>query len=290
MSLVSSARRKDKTGSDPKKSSRVDLYRNLDMNSLDKDIKNLIKVPELDPKYLIRQYGKEFFKAVPEGYSVSALLGKGAFGTTYSICKDQFACMAVKIIKLKKGKSELVNEINMQNKFNAKGLAPAIIGKPIFYNHDGQQWGIVTMAQIDGVLDKLLEEDLTHASLDDILLGFLSLVARMKNLGLAHRDAHSGNISYNYRRDAFGHLTVELSIIDFGFSSTKGSQSELEIIQFLRTLSMREKGQKGTTEHNREYLWDRLLAFYQANFNSQIKSWVQVDEMFTKLRRQSREK
>jgi hypothetical protein len=285
-SLVSASRAGEKVDKSKRfEVSSIDSYRDLSIDYLDEDLMKHLDFPHIDERGVTDTYGPQFLNAVPRGYTLSKKLGAGSFGTTFSICKNKFECSALKVVQLQDGRQELNHEITMQNKFHAKQMAPAIIGKPTFYNYQGKEYGVINMEKIDGVLDHILSKDLTPEALDDIARGFLFLVSQLDVAGYAHRDAHPGNIAVNYKRDAFGKLTLQLSLIDFGHSKILGgSWPELEILQFLRTLSMKDANDDpGVTPANQMYLWDRLLAFYQANFDPRVQTEDEVDDLFNAL-------
>lgn len=263
--------------------SSIDSYGEMNIEHLNTDLEKYFEFPQLDKNEIIKIYGRNLIHAIPHGYKLSKKLGSGAFGTTFSICKDKFNCSAIKIVELQDGREELKDEIILQRQFHDKGLAPAIIGKPTFYKHKGKGYGVINMEKIDGVLDEILSKNLQPASLDNIAHGFLYLVHQLDIAKYAHRDAHPGNIGFTHKRDANGNTTLELSLIDFGHSNISiGSWPEMEILQFLRSLSIKE-GSIGVTTSNQKYLWDRLLAFYQNNFNDQVETEEEVDEEYDRL-------
>jgi serine/threonine protein kinase len=268
------------------KESDIDSYRELDIDYLQEDLQKYFDFPrEIDEKAIVEMYGPEFINMMPSGYILSKKLGSGRYGTTFSICKGRFQCSALKIIELEDGREELNHEIRIQNKFHTKNLAPAVLGKPMFYNFNGKEFGVIHMEQIDNVLDNILSINLTPEGLDDIARGFLYLVSQLDLAGYTHRDMHPGNIAVNNRVDAYGKATVQLSLIDFGHSRTNdGAWPEVEVLQFLRTLSMKDKNSdSGVTVGNQKYLWDRILAFYQVNFDSRINTEREVDDVFNAL-------
>jgi serine/threonine protein kinase len=263
----------------------IKFFENLNINDLEKGLKRELSFPVLNLKNIRKKYGDEFINQLPKGYTLSKFLGKGAFGQTFSACKSNFECIAVKVIELRHGDDELHDEFEMQQKFHEIGLAPSVLGKPKFYTFSGKRFGIIVMEQIDGVLDQLLNKNLEAFTLDDILISFLDIVNKLKRAGYAHRDAHPGNISFNYKKMANGDLNVKLNLIDFGHSQT-GSRAwpDLEIIQFIRTLSMKDDGvDEGVTQGNQDYLFPRLLSMYQKNFNRYVETEEEIEEEFNNL-------
>ena len=260
----------------------IDDFANLNIDELDIGLAPKLAFPILHEAKIRQEFGDYFVDNIPPGYTLSRFLGKGGFGQTFSACKTNFDCIAVKVINLKHGKSELQNEYEMQKKFHAIGLAPNVIGTPKFYTFKGEQFGIIVMEQIDGVLDKLLKENLYDSTLDEIIVSFLDIVRKLKGAGYSHRDAHPGNISFNYQKTANGALNVKLNLIDFGHSQTNnGAWPEVEVAQFLRTLSMTDEGvDQGVTERNQEYIFPRLLAFFQTNFNPDVTTQEDIEDEF----------
>lgn len=270
-SLISGSRQAEKTSNKRGdtyvyKPMDVSKFGNLRFDHLEKDLSYLTKFPEIrDMREIENQFGP-IQKILPKGYKISKKLGKGAFGTTFSLCKDRYHCLAMKVVQIRKGKEELKNEVKYQKIFHAQGLAPEIMAEPLFYTYKQKTFGVIFMEQIDGILDSLLQRDLKPEALDVILVQFLEIVRQLNDLKIAHRDMHTGNISYQYVKDAYGKLTLKLNLIDFGWATTKFSCPALEIAQFLRTMPMADKGEKPMTKFNQNYMWPRVLSFYQRNF------------------------
>ena len=284
-SLVSSSRA-DETGEDINGSghSTPSDFSNFNIDTLASDLEEVTRFPVLPVDQLRKAYGNGVFKCIKKGYTISRLLGKGAFGTTFSACKSKFKCIAIKIVELQRGgKAELLKEFNTQHAFHLAGLAPAVIGKPSFFSHNGKTYGVITMTKIDGVLDSILKRNLTDQSLDSILFGLLNIVSKLDEAGLAHRDMHFGNVSFNYETSSSNRLSIVPSLIDFGFAQTRrGSSPALEIIQLLRTLSMSDGDAKVTTR-NQNYILPRLLAFYQNSFDPRVKTQADFNRVFHEL-------
>ena len=256
----------------------------MSIKHLDTQLAKYDLFPKMSTTAIKQKYGPQFLKNIPAGYVLSHPLGRGKYGATFAICRDGFHCEALKVIELRDGTSELHEEVKMQKLFHKHKLAPAILGPPIFYHHNKKLFGLIRMERIDGILDDLLKQNLDDTALQQIFLGILNIILKLDKANFMHRDMHSGNISFTYRRNGFGQLSIQLSLIDFGFSSTKNSLPELELTQFMRTLSMKDKGEtETTTKHNQAYLWPRLLAFYQANFDPKVRRYREIENIFDRL-------
>ena len=104
LSLISAARAGEKKTEQIDKILSVQDYGNL------YKIESIIEEkdsPQLPTRAIAEKYGQQVFNHLPQGYTFAARLGKGAYGTTFRICRSNFECLAFKIIEVRDGKEEV---------------------------------------------------------------------------------------------------------------------------------------------------------------------------------------
>jgi len=262
MSLISAARAKHNK---MQNSTLTQDFEKLSVKQIKTDQYNdftVMKSSEL--KDYVNSFGN-FLKFLPKGYSVNRKLGKGAFGTTMNICKNNWKCMACKVQQYF-SKQDVISEFHMQKKFAGIGIAPDVISVPTYYKHGNKEFAIIYMSAIDGVVETLLEQPLKIEQLDLLIDQILFILKTMRDNKLTMGDAHFQNIVYKNEVNSQGVLSLRIMLIDFGWSSDQGSDTFLELIQMLRTLHYDYA--PNLNEENRTYLTDALKTIIMTNYDN----------------------
>jgi len=197
--------------------------------------------PPLNDKQLekfVRKYGRDVvLELQADGYYVSKKLGAGAFGEVYLICKNQQdgpACNQV--IKLQEHQPDEREDIRLEEAmhklFAEKLIAPEFISRSYTTNTRGKSFDVIRMSRVDGLVENVLEQSLTHEELNKIHDHIVGLVKIMEQNNLTHGDMHVGNIAFYDD----GEPELEYYLIDFGMSHAVDDSPELEYVQCIRGL------------------------------------------------------
>lgn len=237
---------------------------NLNFKDLDVDSLKCYVDSDFDENEIIEEFGTGWRDIIKKKMKLEIVnkLGKGAYGVVLNACADAFNCYAVKIQHVK-NMEDFKREVKMQKIFAVRGLSPSIIGAQHFYQHDGKQFGVILMSRIAGVMNDVLETRLDKQYLDTIIGWIVNLLRLMRKFTLTHGDLHWENLAYVYGLAADGLVSPIPTLIDFGFATDKFSNSQLEMLQLLRTL--REK-HNYFDDYNRQYLSKQLLKIYNTAY------------------------
>jgi len=192
----------------------------------------------IDEADMIDEYGPEVLTLLPKGYYFSKRLGRGEYGAVYQACHDKFQCFAVKIqiAEDKAHKKAIRQEIKTQRLFAEDGIAPAVIGKLVWWEYEGQMVGAIKMDRIDGTLGSLFEQStqISQSGIEDVTSGLLVLLAALQRYEKTHGDMHVNNVAYRMIVDAEGLLRTQFVLIDFGFSIVGKSHLKFDTINLAR--------------------------------------------------------
>lgn len=194
------------------------------------------EIKSMDTKPIVKEFGQKALTIMPDGFQLTRKLGEGDFGVTYQACLTSYDCVAVKFLKRHLPKKDYTHEADLQRVFAEKGLAPRIYRGPVFYSSNGKEFVGLVMERIDGTLDSLLEQAFEPDARADLVAAVLSLLGLMEHFNLTHGDLHTGNIGYRYATTHKNVLTLQLILIDFGYSVQGVSNRKLDALQLLRTL------------------------------------------------------
>lgn len=180
--------------------------------------------------------------AMPLDLSAYTVLGQGEYGTVLGVCKTGSTRSIKMALKINKDSVGARWEIEMQQKFHAIGLAPAIHGVSHVQGNS-----FILMDHIDTTIESYLTEKTVSATeLTSIFSDIEHAVDVMYDNRLSHGDMHIGNIAvvldHNGSFDG-------ISFIDFGFSTVREDSSVItrelqvlrEYLQLLRSSSNLEK-------------------------------------------------
>lgn len=202
------------------------------------------------------KYIKMAEKILSDGYNIDHLIGYGEYGRVYSARRDN-KYRAVKVVELvsKLNQTEFKWEITMQEKFAKKNLGPKIYATSISAKN---KIGAIEMEQIDGTLDKLLQNPQSVKTLDKIVSDIEHLIEKLCDSDLTHADLHWGNIGYFNHKIPYNKLVF----IDFGQSCCAKDKMNcsplLEYGQLIRTIDLFDMNKK-----NESYLLKKLKNLYQ---------------------------
>ena len=267
---------------------RMHRHRNKDNNTpfnntITNSFINTLTESKLDD--IEENYG-DFTEFIRPGFGIKKILGSGKFGLVLSICKSNFNCSAMKLIKskhttgLSEQKREVLKEFQMQKLFADVDIAADVIGRPIFYRYNNHLISVIHMHRIDGMLEDLLHVRMSQAAIDNIYEQLLFLIGEMKHHKLTHGDLHTGNIFYQLRPDSDGVLQVRLVLGDFGWSSHKKASTPLEYVQLIRTLGY----DKDIDEDNFKYLDQRLRARFTHLYpHMDISTEDKIEDLFEEM-------
>lgn len=238
------------------------------IDDLPEKLEFLHTFPKLSTHTLTALWGEKLISIIPAGFEISHKLGSGSYGTVYlagnSSGGGSVDYIAIKVAHLK-NKKELTDEVDAQNAFAAVGIAPEVLSDPVFYKHNDKLVGVLAIGLIHGVLNQLLQRPLQTKYLYMVFAQILDIISTMRTHELTHGDLHDQNISFTYIVDSNGELGVSLQCIDFGMSTVGQSNSFLDLIQILRTISGTYKPLIDT--RNKSVLVELLYAFIDSNYN-----------------------
>lgn len=170
---------------------------------------------------------------VPEGWTVTRVLGNGAFGVALGTRGPGGEAGAVKILK-ENNLDDLEREIEMGQEFHKIGLSPKS-EKISSFDTDYDYYHAIHMDRLDGVLKSVLLANPPTHRIERIVQKVFDAIERMGESDLSHGDFHWGNIGFVHARDD---EVGKLQVIDHGFSSKGMATPELEIAQLLRVADL----------------------------------------------------
>ena len=216
-----------------------------------------------------------------KGWRITNFLGAGSFGYVFSIRNSHNKRGALKIVR-DEANFSVDKEIIVQKKFHDLGLSPGVIDHCSYKPpRGGDRVHFILMERIDGVIDNFLMKKSHHKLLDTLVDRLFQIIKKMKDKNLTHGDFHSENIGFVYRR---GDNPGTIQIIDHGMSIENGSNPELELVQFMRTIESRYSPKMNPD--NRKFIKQKVHAMSKSMFNINLpKSLNGLENRFITLRR-----
>jgi len=216
-----------------------------------------------------------------KGWRITSFLGAGSFGYVFSIRNSHNKRGVLKIVR-DEANFSVDKEIVVQKKFHELGLSPGVIDHCSYKPpRGGDRVHFILMERIDGVIDNFLMKKSHHKLLDTLVDRLFQIIKKMKDKNLTHGDFHSENIGFVYRR---GDNPGTIQIIDHGMSIENGSNPELELVQFMRTIESRYSPKMNPD--NRKFIKQKVHAMSKSMFNINLpKSLNGLENRFITLRR-----
>lgn len=214
------------------------------------------------------------------GWRITRFLGRGQFGFVFGTRENKGSKTGALKIQLKGRTSKMQNEIEAHKKFSKLGLSPTIhchcltarTRRSVFF---------VNMSRIDTTLEWWLQTKRSKQMINLFLEKLFGILEVMRKERITHGDMHLGNIGFVFKRQ---HTPGRIQLLDHGFASTKGALTELELVQFIRTLHRRfmPRGHRQTID----YLVQRCRVEAMIRYGIRLcKSGTSLDKRFEFLRR-----
>lgn len=233
--------------------------------------KDILQISSKNKKILKNKYDIE----VPKDYYVSKILGIGAFGSVYILCKiSNNDCS--KAIKIQDYNENFKKEVKMHQKFEKLGIAPKIYEAKIHYFKNKIKTHIV-LEKFDGTFKDLLNVKQSDIRLNNILDFIKKSTMISKNNKLVHGDMHWDNLAY--RKDDLGNIKY-FYLNDFGWSSKVKNVTKdlmlLDLIQLYRTLWLIKNN------YNRIYLEEGVRQLIIDRIGIDIRNYdeKEIDDLF----------
>lgn len=175
---------------------------------------------------------------IPDNYKIQSVIGKGVYGTVFSIRDNEFNFRAIKVQQFfnRDESLEFIHEYEMQKVFYKAELAPKVYSITPY----ALRYGIIEMDMINGTIgDILVREWVDEEIVKEILNWIYSILYLLTRHKLVHGDLHWKNVGYIvYEKDEKYYIRV--TPIDFGFARrVKNDENciSLEISQLIRTIN-----------------------------------------------------
>lgn len=215
-----------------------------------------------------------------KGWRITNFLGAGTFGFVFSIRSGTSRRGALKVVK-DEANFSVAKEIAMQKRFHKLGMSPPVIDHCSYTPKGGERVHFILMERIDGVIDSFLQKRAPSNLLDTMVDRLFQIIQKMEKENLTHGDFHTENIGFVYKR---ANTPGNIQIIDHGMSSDKGSNPELEVVQFLRTIESRYSPRMDS--QNRKLVKARVHKLACEKFGLKIpKTLNALESRFVNLRR-----
>ena len=216
-----------------------------------------------------------------KGWRITNFLGAGSFGFVFSIRNGHNKRGALKIVR-DEANFSVDKEIDMQKKFHKLGMSPNVIDHCSYKPpRGGDRVHFILMERIDGVIDNFLMKKSHHKLLETLVDRLFQIIKKMKDNNLTHGDFHSENIGFVFRR---GDNPGNIQIIDHGMSTGNGHNTELELVQFMRTIESRYSPKMNAD--NRKFIKQKVTEMAKSMFNITLpRSLGGLENKFVNLRR-----
>ena len=216
-----------------------------------------------------------------KGWRITNFLGAGSFGFVFSIRNGQNKRGALKIVR-DEANFSVDKEIEMQKKYYKLGMSPNVIDHCSYKPpRGGDRVHFILMERIDGVIDNFLMNKSHHKLLDTLVDRLFQIIKKMKDNNLTHGDFHSENIGFVFRR---GDNPGKIMVIDHGMSTGNGYNTELELVQFMRTIESRYSPKMNAD--NRKFIKQKVTEMAKSMFNITLpRSLGGLENRFVTLRR-----
>ena len=217
-------------------------------------------------------------------WRITKFLGEGADAYVFG-CRSRKTNRsgALKIQLVPRTTEGIAKEVRAHNKFSEIGLSPPILSRSTLIKNRRKLF-FLNMDRIDGTLYNWLSQRRSKKALNLLVEKLFAIIAVMRRKGITHGDLHSENIGFIFTRAS---APGRIQIIDHRYASTKGALTELEIVQFMRTLHACYSPDFPTD--TRHHLLDRCQAEARRIYGYDISRSLQyLDSRFGTLRRKLR--
>ena len=170
---------------------------------------------------------------VPSGWTITRMLGNGAFGVALGTRGPRGQAGAVKLLK-ENDLYALETEIEMGEEYHNVGLSPKS-EKVSSFEVEENWYHAIHMDRLDGTLDSVLIANPPTHRIERIVEKVFEVIDKMDQEKLSHGDFHWGNIGFVHARDG---QVGKIQVIDHGFSSKGMGTPELEVAQLLRVADL----------------------------------------------------
>lgn len=172
------------------------------------------------------------------GWRITSYMGHGSFGYVFGARSNTSSKKGALKIQEHPGKSILSKELRSHKQFAKLGLSPEVH----FYctvSTGGHRFSFLNMGRIDTTLGYWLQKKHSKKILDLFVERLFQILDIMRKKKVTHGDFHAGNIGFVFKREG---APGKIQLLDHGWSSTKRAMTELELVQFMRTLHRRYIG------------------------------------------------
>ena len=216
---------------------------------------------------------------IPQGWTITRMLGNGAYGVALGTRGPGGKAGAVKLLK-ENDLDDLDREIEMGQEFHNVGLSPKS-EKISSFEVDGEMYHAIHMDRLDGVLMSVLVANPPRHQIERIVKKVLDAVERMEQSNLSHGDFHWGNIGFIHERDE---EVGKLQVIDHGYSSKGVPTPELDISQLLRVADLLRLAY-GMSEETFDILDSKIReqALRRFGFDRFPEGYVALNELMQEL-------
>lgn len=255
------------------------------LEDVDAEISEMNAPPVMTPSKVRAKYGQGLIDVLPEDYSVSRQLGKGKYGVALMLVNGPDYVVAKTVRAHTAAERRALNrEMYMMRKFNDAGIAPeTLVNQPTYYTgKDGKRRALLIMSAVHTTLGEILKgKRLATKDLYVIFSKILGLFSTMYDHKLVHGDVHIENIGVVWTTTSEGVLTIDLKLIDFGFSTDRHRDTYVDVLQLLRTLS----GDYAPVinVYNKSLLVEWLYVWVDTNFGlAGIQSQADLERLYDK--------
>ncbi|CAM9702014.1 unnamed protein product [Ectocarpus sp. 6 AP-2014] len=166
-------------------------------------------------------------------WRITRFLGEGSVGYVFGCrCKISSKTGALKIQKVGRN-DDTKQEIRLHKKFSKLGLSPDMHSNCTLVKNR-RKLSFLNMDRIDTTLTQWLKKKHTKKLLNVLINRIFDILTVMRKKGVTHGDLHSDNIGFVFKRTS--EEPGRIQIIDHSYANTNGAMTELEIVQFMRTL------------------------------------------------------
>lgn len=214
------------------------------------------------------------------GWRVTKYLGSGAYGYVFGCRSTKTAQTGALKIQTVRRKKKHHNEIEAHKSFSKLSLSPKLLTHCTTLKY-GRTFTFLVMSRVDTTLYKWLMVRRSKKMLDLLIIRLFDIIGHMLKKGVTHGDLHADNIGFVYRRAC---APGRIQILDHGYATTKLSLTELEIVQFMRTLN-RRYSPRSNSEAVR-YLLKQCQKEAKSRYGLRIsRSQTYLEERFGSLRK-----
>ena len=167
-------------------------------------------------------------------WKITHFLGNGTEGYVFACRSKKGSKTGALKIQPMKDKSATRRQVKIHKKFAALGLSPKIhshctkvkMGSTVLF---------LNMDRIDTTLRQWLTKRRSTKMIDLLVERLFDILRVMRENGVTHGDFHLSNIGFVFRRDS---SPGKIQLIDIDAASTKFAVTEIELVQFARTVTI----------------------------------------------------